>query len=198
MDECSIGPLGSIMKRPWTDATSKTRECYIRKASTIISEVLKTVAPQSAPELWEAVRGKNEVSHLLGSVHNGSDLLLAAVESYKQADTSDNRRQLLSLVASNVTYAELVAHISRLTRYEFTAARRHTLEVGAGLTAQSEAKQIREKVDPVKIDHFLDHVFYNRPGPPIWSENSGIKQRHKDRHSQCNKDSVAMSSDQAI
>ena len=57
-----------------------------------------------------------------------------------------------------MTYAELVAHISRLTRYEFTAARRHTLEVGAGLTAQSEAKQIREKVDPVKIDHFLDFI----------------------------------------
>ncbi|CAH3046486.1 unnamed protein product, partial [Porites lobata] len=145
VDECSTGPLGSIMKRPWTDATSKTRECYIRKASTIISEVLKTVAPQSAPELWEAVRGKNEVSHLLGSVHNGSDLLLAVVESYKQADTSKTRRQLLSLVASKVTYAELVAYIPRLTRYEFTAARRYALEVGAGLTVQSEAKQIREK-----------------------------------------------------
>ena len=148
VDECSIGPLGSIMKRPWTDATSKTRECYIRKASTIISEVLKTVAPQSAPELWEAVRGKNEVSHLLGSVHNGSDLLLAVVESYKQADTSETRRQLLSLVASKVTYAELVAHIPRLTRYEFTAARRYTLEVGAGLTVQLDAK----------IDHFLDFI----------------------------------------
>ena len=79
MDECSIGPLGSIMRRPWTDATSKRRVCYIRKASTIISEVLKTVRSQSAPELGEAVIGKNEVSHLLGSVHNGSDLLLALV-----------------------------------------------------------------------------------------------------------------------
>ena len=77
------------MKRPWTDATSKTRECYIRKASTIISEVLKTVAPQSAPELREGN---------CGSVHNGSDLLLAIVESYKQADTSETRHQLLSLV----------------------------------------------------------------------------------------------------
>ena len=57
-----------------------------------------------------------------------------------------------------MTYAELVAHIPRLTRYEFTAARRYTLEVGAGLTVQSEAKQIREKVDPAKIDHFLDFI----------------------------------------
>ena len=110
VDECSFGPLNSIIKRPWTDATPKTHECNIRRASTIISEVLKTVAPQPAPELWEAVRGKNEVSHLLGSVHNGSDLLLALVESYKQADTSETRRRLLSLVASKVTYAELAAH----------------------------------------------------------------------------------------
>ena len=117
----------------------------------------KTVAPQSAPELWEAVGEKNEVSYLFGSVHNGSHLS-AEVESYKQADTSETRRQLLSLVASKVTYAELVAHIPRLTRYEFTAARRYTLEVGAGLTVQSEAKQIREKVDPAKIDHFLDFI----------------------------------------
>ena len=115
MDECSIGPLGSIMKRPWTNTTLKTRECYIRKACTIMSKVLKTVAPQSARELWEAVRGKSEVSHLLGAVHNGSDLLLAVVESYKQADTSERRCQPLSLVASKVTYAELVANIPRLT-----------------------------------------------------------------------------------
>ena len=137
MSAGSIGPLDSIMKRPWTDASSKTRECYIRIASTIISEVLKTVAPQCAPELWEAVRGKKEVSHLLWSVHNGSELLLGVVESYKQADTSETRRQLLSLVANKVTYVELIAHIPRLTRYEFTTARRYTLQVGAGLTVQS-------------------------------------------------------------
>ena len=128
------------------------------------------------------MRGNNEDSHLLGSVHNGSDLLLAVVETYKTY-TSETRRQLLSLVVSKVTYAELVAHLPRLTRYEFTAARLYTLEVGAELTVLSEAKQ---------------KIFYNRPGPPIWSENPDIKQRHKDRHFQCNKDNVAISSDQAI
>ena len=63
---------------------------YTRKASTSISGVLKTVAPQSAPKSWEAVRGKNEVSYLPVSLQNGSDLLLAVVESYKQADPSEN------------------------------------------------------------------------------------------------------------
>ena len=51
LDECSIGPLGSIMKRPWSDATSKTHDCYTHKAGEIIAEVLKTIAPQSTLEL---------------------------------------------------------------------------------------------------------------------------------------------------
>ena len=159
VDECSIGPLGSIMKRPWSDATPKTHDCYTRKAGEIIAEVVKTVAPQSAPELWEAVRRKDEVSQILfESVRPGSDLLLAVVESYKHADTSETRRQLLSLVASKVTYAALAVHIPRLTRYEFTAARRYMLEVGAGLPVQTAAKQTREKVDSSKLDHFLDFI----------------------------------------
>lgn len=158
VDECSIGPLGSIMKRPWSDATPKTHDCYTRKAGEIIAEVVKTVAPQSAPELWEAVRRKDEVSQILESVRPGSDLLLAVVESYKHADTSETRRQLLSLVASKVTYAALAVHIPRLTRYEFTAARRYMLEVGAGLPVQTATKQTREKVDSSKLDHFLDFI----------------------------------------
>ena len=82
MDECSIGPVGSIMKHPWSDATSKIHDCYTRKTSEIITEVLKTVAPQSAPELLEAVRRKDKVSKILESAHPGSDPLLAVVESY--------------------------------------------------------------------------------------------------------------------
>ena len=116
------------------------------------------MAPQSAPELWEAVRRKDEVSKILESVHPGSDLLLAVVESYKQADSSEIRRQLPSLVASKVTYATLAAHIPQLTRYEFSAARRYVLEVGAGLPVQPVAKQTRENVDSVKLDHFLDFI----------------------------------------
>ena len=146
------------MKRPWSDATSKTHDCYTLKASEIIAEVLKTVALQSAPELWEEVKRKDEVSHFLESLRPGSDLLLAAVESYKQADSSEIRRQLLSLVASKIIYAALAAHIPRLTRYEFTAPRRYTLEVGMGLPVQQVVKKPRQKVDSVTLEHFLDFV----------------------------------------
>ena len=37
-------------------------------------------------------------------------------------------------------------------------ARRYMLEVGAGLPVQPVTKQTREKVDSVKLDHFLDFI----------------------------------------
>ena len=53
VDECSIGPLGSIRKHPWSKATSKTHDCYSRKASEIIAEVLKIHSDSPClPEGW--------------------------------------------------------------------------------------------------------------------------------------------------
>jgi len=53
VDECSTGPLGSIWKRPWSETTSKTHDCYTRKASEIIAEVLKIHSGSPClPEGW--------------------------------------------------------------------------------------------------------------------------------------------------
>ena len=53
VDECSIGSLGSIRKGPWSKATSKMHDCYTRKASEIIAEVLKIHSGSPClPEGW--------------------------------------------------------------------------------------------------------------------------------------------------
>ena len=53
MDECSIGPHGTIRKRPWSEATLKTHDCYTHKASEIIAEVLKIHSGSPClPEGW--------------------------------------------------------------------------------------------------------------------------------------------------
>ena len=159
MDLCDMKSLGSIMKCPWEDTTAKTHNQYVNKVSEIIAGVIKTVAPDSAPELWQAVMTNDKVSQFLQIPKPINDLVQAIVESYKLAEKSQTRRQLLSIIANKVTYSELVAHIATLTRYEFTAARRYALEVGAELPlpAPSE-KNTRERVDPAKLEHFLDFI----------------------------------------
>ena len=130
------------------------------------------------------MRRKDEVTQLLESVGPGSDLLLAVVESYKQADTSEIRRQLLSLVAGKVTYAALAAHIPRLTRYQFTAARRYMFEVGAGLPVRPVAKQTRGKVNSAKLDQFLDFITSSNIVQNLPFGRKTLTGRHEDRHSQ--------------
>ena len=61
---CDIGSLGSIMKCPWEDTTAKTHNHYVNKVSEVIAGVIKTVAPDSTPELWQAVMTR-EVSQFL-------------------------------------------------------------------------------------------------------------------------------------
>jgi hypothetical protein len=159
MDLSDIGRLGSIMKRDWKGATTKTQDHYTSKASEVIASVIKTVAPESAPELWEAVKTKGKVSQFLQMPRPDNGLVQAVVESYKLAEKAETRRQLLSICASKVTYSELTAYIPKLTRYEFTAARRYALEVGAGLPLLAPSvKQTRERVDPAKLEHFLDFI----------------------------------------
>ncbi|CAB4040733.1 Hypothetical predicted protein, partial [Paramuricea clavata] len=134
MDLSGIGPLGSIMERAWKCATTKTQDHYTCKASEIIASVIKTVAPDSAPQLWEAVRTKGKVSQFLQMPRPDNGLVQAIVESYKLAEKAE-------------------------TRYEFTAARRYALEVGAGLPVLAPSvKQTRERVDPTKLEHFLDFI----------------------------------------
>ena len=169
-----------------------------RKHTIALLVKLVKSSRKSAPELWEALRRKDEVNKILECAHPGSDLLLAVVESYKQVDYSEIRRLLLSLVASKVTYTALAAHI--LTRYEFSAARQYMLEVGAGLPVQPVAKKIRKsRLCQVRSLPRLYHFFNIMQDLPFGRKTLvNIKLRHEDQHSQCDKDIAAISPDQAV
>ena len=65
MDLCDMKFPGSIMKCPWEDTTAKTHNQYINKVSEIIAGVIKTVAPDLARELWQAVMTNDKVSQFL-------------------------------------------------------------------------------------------------------------------------------------
>ena len=77
---CDVGSLGSIMKCPWEDTTPKTHNHYVNKVSEVIAGVIKTVAPDSAPELWQAVMTRDKVSQFLQIPKENNDLVQAVVD----------------------------------------------------------------------------------------------------------------------
>lgn len=144
-----LDPVEHVLTRPWEDLTTKTRSLYTNVASSAIAEVVRTLAPDSSLSLWKAIKSNDSVDTLLDG---------QICESYKQASGSETRRQLLSLVAHKVTYQEILPYIPDMTRYQFTAARKHAMEVGAGQAVEPPTKQVREKIDARKMEHFLDFI----------------------------------------
>lgn len=137
LQHCNLDPVGSVLSRPWDTLTKKTQSHYTKKASEIIAEILRVVSPESAAPLWHAVKSIDE--------------------SYKEAAKPLTKRQLLSLVVDKVTFPELVKYIPDLKRHQYTAARKHVCDVGAGQPAD-RPQQLRTSVDMTKVEHFIDFI----------------------------------------
>lgn len=157
LQHANLQPLGSVLTRPWDTVSKKTQSHYRKKTSKIIAEILRTVAPESAASLWNAIKRSNDVMEQLEDPMLDDNFLLALAESYKQASKPDTRRQLLSLVAGKISHAHLSKYIPAVTRYQYTAARKYSLEVGADFTVD-QPQQHRTKVDIAKVEHFIDFI----------------------------------------
>ena len=157
LQHANLQPLGSVLTRPWDTVSKKTQLHYRRKTSKIIAEILRIVAPESASSLWSAIKKDDDVMEQLEDPKLDDDFLLALAESYKQASKPDTRRQLLSLIAGKISHTQLSKYIPDVTRYQYTAARKYTREVGADF-AINQSQQHRTKVDITKVEHFIDFI----------------------------------------
>ena len=157
LQHANLQPLGGVLTRSWDAVSKKTQSHYRRKTSKIIAEILRTVAPESASSLWNAIKKSDDVMEQLGDPKPNNDILLAIAESYKQASKQDTRRLLLSVIAGKISHTQLSRYIPDVTRYQYTAARKYSREVGANFTVD-QPQQHRTKVDITKVEHFIDFI----------------------------------------
>ncbi|XP_063436619.1 uncharacterized protein LOC134718051 [Mytilus trossulus] len=68
-----------------------------------------------------------------------------------------SQRQILSIVAHQVSYSELHALIPDLSRYKYGAARKHALSVGSGQKVPA-TEITHEGITTEQINHFLDFI----------------------------------------
>ena len=100
---------------------------------------------------------------------------MALAESYKQASKPDTRHQLLSLVAGKISHTQLSKYIPDVTRYQYTAARKYSLEVSADFTVD-QPQQHKTKVDITKVEHFIDFITASNvvQDIAIWEKDSQV------------------------
>ena len=154
-----ISPVRHVMRSKWEDANERTKRRYVRETRQAITAFLEEVAPDQHHHLWKAIVSKPlDPQYSIKEQEDIDSVFMAALaQCYENASRWDTKRQILSVMVDKVSYSTLQRWIPELSRYRFTAARKHILVHGRGTPVASE-RRIRMAVPQDKLDHFLDFI----------------------------------------
>ena len=157
--ECKLEPLGKPWLS-WTDSSEKTRQRQTKRATEIVSAVLKTVSSENAGSLWLSLISSSAMSKALSVdqlPHSDHLYLKALAEAYHNAASWDTRRQVLSIMAGVGNFNDIAHYIPGLTRYRYTVANLHGLQFGRGSPVPLQTTT-RIRVNLSQLDHFLGFI----------------------------------------
>lgn len=123
LQSCGLSPVKKQLKINWNLSSERTQYDYSMKTKQIFEQVVNVLAP-------------GQGSHLLVSVMNSnpstsSDKTLEILSTaYGLSSDWGTQRQILSVFANNFTFKEMSTCIPNLTKYRYTAARKHASEKG--------------------------------------------------------------------
>ena len=157
---CKIKPL----EKPWLNwrgSSGATRQRYTKKATEIVTAVLKTISPDSAGDLWHSLIFSSAVNKALGldELPQSEKLYLAALaKAYNNAASWDTHRRVLSIMSGVASHNVISMYIPGLTKYRNTMANLHRLQFGRGAPVP---KQPTTRIRYQTTRPF--HKFYNKP-----------------------------------
>lgn len=155
-------PLLSTLNTEWNDVSQRSQYYYVKKTKDILTNVLHTIAPGQENNLWQAVKRsadpfEDQEEPEVKRKKWDSESVKSLVAAYNASETSQTRTQILSIFAYDFQKSELQELIPGLSMYKIDTARKHATEIGAGKPVpEQEIKRCR--LDPAKIDHFLDFI----------------------------------------
>ena len=133
----------------WDSASERTKSDYIRKVREIIEAILKIIAPGQEASLAKSVFGEDTTRE--------NNVLHSISAAYTLASSWGVQRQILSLVVNDFSLSDLQKSIPDLTKYKYTAAKKHAEKEGMGVPVSANVTH-REKATKGQIDHFLQFI----------------------------------------
>lgn len=121
VEACGLSPIKKTLRCNWENASERTKSDYIVKAEKIFHDVLRVLAPGQENEVFQSFLERKTES---------VDIVDVVASAYKHANDWGTQRQLLSIIADKFSLADIRQHIPGLSKYKFTAARKHALRIG--------------------------------------------------------------------
>ena len=152
-----ISPVRSQCKSDVMTISSSSQRYYRKKASQAVDTVLNAIASGNSSWLLQKTF-ENYHSGRAVPVTSEEDILVnRQVTLYNEANSWYIQQQILSLFAGDYSKTELLQLVPGLTKFRIHEARKHAYRTKPGQLIETPSIT-RSRLDPVKVDHFLDFI----------------------------------------
>ncbi|XP_031557773.1 uncharacterized protein LOC116294327 [Actinia tenebrosa] len=154
---CNILPVEKAWSE-WNEVSEKTKKRYTKKATEVVSSVLKTLYPNDTSSLWLALVASPDMNKALAIddvPHSTKNYLEALAEAYNNAERWDTRRQILSIFSGVADFQTISRYLPGITKYRYTLANLRGKQYGVGAPVPHQTTTTRIRIDLKQLDHFL-------------------------------------------
>ena len=137
--------------------SSSTQRYYRKKAEQAVDTVLDAIAPGNSSWLLQQVFTKHQSGRAVAAASEEDSLVSRLVTLYNEASPWYIQQQILSLFAGDYSKTELQQMVPGLTKFRIDEARKHAFQTKPGQPIEPPTIT-RTRLDPAKVDHFLDFV----------------------------------------
>lgn len=150
LDAIGVSPIEKTLTVDFESASKRTQNDYLNKSKDIIHNIISIIAPNQEALLQKALYSSNPDSE-------DTIIIESISKAYSSMTSWGTQRQLLSLLVEDHSYNEIKEYIPSLSKYKYTAARKHAAINGIGMPIENRS-QTREKATKEQIEHFLEFI----------------------------------------
>lgn len=155
LDNVKLQTFSINRRRRWQTYSTKAQNIYQNRFLEILTIIIRIVFPFDAIQVFEDLKRRENRSV---PINRASDFDFShVVESYSRADTWQQKRQVLSVIASKLPFKDVLTKIPEVTPHKYYSALNHAKTIGPALSIPDREVK-RQRMDPDRLDAFLDFI----------------------------------------
>jgi hypothetical protein len=168
------------MMESYKEKQGQVRWNFLSTVRSITRSIVNILAPNDTDAVLQDVFHTTTDKEACRLDEKLISVMEGIAEAYGNADHWTTRREILSIVASNISYKLLQSFIPGLTEYRFTAARTHAVEFSRGASVE-KTPTVVVRFEDYQVEHFIDflaseHVCTDMPfGKNVLKLSNGVE-----------------------
>ena len=145
-----------VSQKPYTAYSHTMKKQRLKYIKQTFLTLLEIIFPGESCEIYEKL-AKEELASQTPKDTSCDFILDGLMASYNKAETWQAKRQILSVLASTLSYTETSELIQGITQCRYYIAQKHALYYGAALPVEP-TNTTRARMDLEKLDNFMEFI----------------------------------------